>query len=98
MLRLTSIVNTTGAANNRPLTFTPMENQYFTHGPNCAYIVRPDGTATLYADYIGLKKQEISNYSTNVLGTWKELQPCTREQFIEIKYRVIRKMQEGGAM
>jgi len=75
-----------------------MENQYFTHGPNMAYIVRLDGTSTLYADYIGLKKQEISNYSTNVLETWKDLQPCTLEQFTEIKWRVIGKMQEGGAI
>jgi hypothetical protein len=77
-----------------------MENQtlYFTHGPNMAYIVRPDGTSTLYADYIGLEKQEISHYSTNILGTMKGLQPCTLEQFTEIKWRVIRKMQEGGAI
>ena len=75
-----------------------MENQYFTHGRNMAYIVRPDGTATLYADYIGLEKQEISHYSTNVLDTWKNLQPCTQEQFTEIKWRVIHKMQEGGAI
>jgi hypothetical protein len=77
-----------------------MENQtqYFTHGPNMAYIVRPDGTATLYADYIGLEKQEISHYSTNILGTWKDLQRCNLEQFTEIKWRVIRKMQEGGAL
>jgi hypothetical protein len=75
-----------------------MENQYYTHGPNMAYIVRPDGTATLYADYIGLEKQEISNYSTNVLDTWKDLQPCTLEQFTEIKYRVINKMTERGAI
>jgi hypothetical protein len=63
-----------------------------------AYIVRPDGTATLYADYIGLEKQEITRYSTNILGTWKDLQPCAFDQFIEIKYRVIRKMQKGGAI
>ena len=75
-----------------------MENLYYTHAPNMAYIVRPDGTATLYADYIGLQKQEISHYSTNVLGTWKDLQPCTQEVFTEIKWRVIRKMQEGGAI
>ena len=76
-----------------------MENTlYFTHGPNMAYIVRPDGTATLYADYIGLEKQEISNYSTNVLGTWKDLQRCNLEQFTEIKWRVIGKMQKAGAI
>ena len=77
-----------------------MENQtqYFTQGPDCAYIVRPDGKATYYADYMGLEKQEISHYSTNILGTWKDLQPCRLEQFTEIKWRVIRKMQEGGAI
>ena len=77
-----------------------MENQtlYYTHGPNCAYIVRPDGTATYYADYIGLKKQEINHYSTNVLHGLNDLEPCTQEQFTEIKWRVIRKMQEGGAI
>jgi hypothetical protein len=63
-----------------------------------AYVVRPDGTATLYADYIGLEKQEISHYSTNILGTWKDLKPCTLEQFTEIKWRVIRKMTERGAI
>jgi hypothetical protein len=75
-----------------------MENQYFTHGPNCAYIVRPDGTATYYGDYPGTGKQEISNYSTNVLHDLNDLQPCAFDQFIEIKYRVIRKMQKGGAI
>jgi hypothetical protein len=75
-----------------------MENQYFTQGPNMAYIVRPDGTATLYADYIGLEKQEISHYSTNILGTWKDLQPCDLAIFTEIKWRVIGKMQKGGAI
>lgn len=63
-----------------------------------AYIVRPDGTATLYADYIGLEKQEISHYSTNILGTWKDLQPCDLAIFTEIKWRVIGKMQKGGAI
>jgi hypothetical protein len=77
-----------------------MENQtlYYTHGPNCAYIVRPDGTATYYANYLGWKKQEIINYATNLLEGAKDLQPCTLEQFTEIKWRVIRKMQEGGAI
>ena len=77
-----------------------MENQtkYYTHGPNMAYIVRPDGTSTLYADYIGLKKQEISHYSTNILGTWKDLQPCDLATFTENKWRVINKMTEGCAI
>ena len=77
-----------------------MKNQtlYFTHGPNCAYIVRPDGTATYYGDYPAVGNQSISNYSGNVLQDLKDLEPCTQEQFTEIKWRVIRKMQEGGAI
>jgi hypothetical protein len=82
----------------RPLTFTPMENQYYTHGPNCAYIVRPDGTATYYGDYPGTGKQEISNYSTNVLHDLNDLQPCDLATFTEIKWRVINKMTERGAI
>jgi hypothetical protein len=75
-----------------------MGNQYFTHGPNCAYIVRPDGTATYYADYKGWKKQEIANYATNALDGIKDMEPCGLRTFAEIKTRVIRKMQEGGAI
>jgi hypothetical protein len=75
-----------------------MENQYFTHGPNCAYIVRPDGTATYYADYPATGKQEITNYSTNVLHDLNDLEPCGLRTFAEIKTRVIRKMKEGGAI
>jgi hypothetical protein len=75
-----------------------MENQYYTHGPNMAYIVRPDGTATYYADYKGWNKQQITNYATNVLEGTNDFEPCTLEQFTEIKWAVIRKMQEGGAI
>jgi len=90
--------NHTGAANKRPLTFTTMENQYYTHGPNCAYIVRPDGTAVYYADRPSLKEQEVHSYRTDVLKDLNTLEPCSQETFLEIKWRVIRKMQEGGAI
>ena len=75
-----------------------MENRYYTHGPNCALIVRPDGTATYYADWQGWRKQEIINYATNVLKDMDGAVPCTQEVFTEIKQRVIRKMTEGGAI
>ena len=75
-----------------------MENQYYTHGPNCAYIVRPDGTATYYADWQGWNKQEIINYDLNALDGTNGMEPCTLEQFTAIKQRVIRKMTEGGAI
>jgi hypothetical protein len=77
-----------------------MENQtqYFNHGPNRAYIVRPDGTATYYADWQGFDKQEINHFDSNVLKGMKGLEPCTLEQFTEIKWRVIRKMTERGAI
>jgi hypothetical protein len=77
-----------------------MENQtlYYTHGPDCAYIVRPDGKATYYADYKGWNKQEIINYATNVLEGTNGFEPCDLATFTEIKWRVIRKMQEGGAL
>jgi hypothetical protein len=77
-----------------------MENQtqYYTHGPNRAYIVRPDGTATFYGDWLGLGKLEITNYSGNDLKGLDGLEPCTLEQFTEIKWRVIGKMQKGGAI
>jgi hypothetical protein len=45
-----------------------------------------------------LEKQEISHYSTNILGTWKDLQPCDLATFTEIKWRVINKMTEGGVV
>jgi hypothetical protein len=75
-----------------------MENQYFTHGPNRAYIVRHDGTATFYGDWLGLGKLEITNYSGNDLKGLDGLEPCDMAAFMEIKWRVIRKMQEGGAI
>ena len=75
-----------------------MENQYFTDGPNRAYIVRPDGTATYYADWQALGKQEIVNYNRNVLKGMDGLEPCGLRTFAEIKTRVIRKMKEEGAI
>jgi hypothetical protein len=77
-----------------------MENQtkYYTDGPNRAYIVRIDGTAVYYADRQSLKEQEIHTFRRDVLKELKTIEPCSQETFLEIKWRVIRKMQEGGAI
>jgi hypothetical protein len=75
-----------------------MENQYYTDGHDCAYIVRIDGTAVYYADRQSLKEQEIHTFRRDVLKELKTIEPCSQETFLEIKWRVIRKMQEGGAI